>query len=97
LGDLARLAWHIGNRHGPCEVGDGWLRVLAGPVMARMLRTLGVEVAEVPAPFRPEGGACGDGSGMGNGHGHDGPDDALAGHSDALPDHALGDDHGHGA
>lgn len=73
-GDLPRLAWHIGNRHAPCEIGGDRLRVLADPVMARMLRGLGAEVAEVVAPFRPEGGAYGEGRVMGhdygNGYGH---------------------------
>jgi len=56
---LARLAWHVGNRHAPCELGEGWLRVLADRPMAVMLRGLGAEVSEVVAPFRPEGGAYG--------------------------------------
>ena len=69
-GDLPRLAWHIGNRHSPCEIGGDRLRVLADPVMARMLRGLGAEVAEVVAPFRPEGGAYGEGRVMGHDHGN---------------------------
>ena len=68
-GDLARLAWHVGNRHAPCEVGDGWLRVAADPVMARMLEGLGAEVRAIQAPFHPEGGAYGEGTPMGHSHG----------------------------
>ena len=71
-GDLPRLAWHIGNRHAPCEIRDDRLRVLADPVMARMLRGLGAEVTEVMAPFRPEGGAYGEGRVMGHDHGTSG-------------------------
>ena len=70
-GDLARLAWHIGNRHAPCEIGEGWLRVPADPVMARMLRGLGAEVTEIAAPFRPEGGAYGEGAVLGHHGTHD--------------------------
>jgi urease accessory protein len=66
-GDLARLAWHVGNRHAPCELGEGWLRVPFDRPMEAMLRGLGAEVVEVTAPFRPEGGAY-----EGAGHGHDG-------------------------
>jgi len=68
-GHLARLAWHIGNRHAPCELGEGWLRVPADRPMAQMLRTLGGEVTEVEAPFRPEGGAYGEGATLGHSHG----------------------------
>lgn len=54
---LARLAWHLGNRHAPCEVGEGFLRVPAERPVAVMLAALGAEVREVTAPFRPERGA----------------------------------------
>jgi urease accessory protein len=82
--DLARLAWHVGNRHAPCELGDGWLRVPADRPMAQMLRTLGAEVIEVMAPFRPEGGAYGEGATMGHSHGTGGAVEGLGG---------LGHDH----
>jgi urease accessory protein len=54
---LARLAWHVGNRHLPAEIGAGWLRIRRDPVIAEMLRGLGAEVCEVEAPFSPEPGA----------------------------------------
>jgi len=69
--DLARLAWHIGNRHAPCEIGAGWLRLGRDPVLEGMLRGLGAEVTAVEAPFRPEGGAYGEGRVHGHGHSHD--------------------------
>ena len=62
---MLRLAWHVGNRHAPCELGEGWLRVAADRPMEAMLRGLGAEVAEVVAPFRPEGGAYGHSHGAG--------------------------------
>ncbi len=67
-GALPRLAWHIGNRHAPCEVGTDRLRIARDPVLARMLEGLGAEVMEVSAPFRPEGGAYGHGRTFGHAH-----------------------------
>jgi len=74
-GDLARLAWHIGNRHCPCEIRPDHLRIRQDHVMAGMLAGLGAAVSETTAPFRPEGGAYGHGRTFGHdhgaGHGHD--------------------------
>ena len=67
---LARLAWHIGNRHAPCEIAGDALRIARDPVLGEMLRGLGAEVSEITAPFRPEGGAYGEGRVQGHGHGH---------------------------
>ena len=54
---LARLAWHIGNRHHPAQLDDGRILVAADPVMASMLRALGADLRPCRALFRPEGGA----------------------------------------
>ena len=54
---LARAAYHLGNRHTPTQVGDGWLRIAADDVLAGMLRGLGVTVTRIAAPFEPEAGA----------------------------------------
>lgn len=67
---LARLAWHIGNRHTPCRIEPARLLIRRDPVLADMLRGLGAQVAEVTEPFRPEGGAYGIGRTMGHEHGH---------------------------
>jgi urease accessory protein len=67
-GDLPRLAWHIGNRHTPCEIGGDWLRIRRDHVLSEMLARLGGHVAEVEAPFRPEGGAYGHGRTHGHAH-----------------------------
>jgi urease accessory protein len=56
---LARAAYHLGNRHAPAQVGDGWLRIAADEVLARMLRGLGARVTPLRAPFEPEAGAYG--------------------------------------
>jgi urease accessory protein len=68
-GDLPRLAWHIGNRHAPCQIAGDRLLVRAGRVMEGMLRGLGATVTPVQAPFQPEGGAYGTGRTMGHSHG----------------------------
>ena len=54
---LARAAYHLGNRHVPVQVGDGWLRYLADHVLDDMLRGLGLEPKSEQAPFEPESGA----------------------------------------
>jgi len=55
--DLARAAYHLGNRHVAVEVGDGWLRFGADHVLADMVRGLGLAVTELDVPFEPEAGA----------------------------------------
>lgn len=67
---LARAAYHLGNRHVPVELGDGFLRFTADHVLGGMVRGLGLGVEIVSAPFEPEGGAYG--SGYGHSHLHDG-------------------------
>jgi len=54
---LARAAYHLGNRHTPVQVGDGWLRLAADDVLAGMLRGLAATVTPIRAPFEPEAGA----------------------------------------
>ena len=66
---LARLAWHIGNRHTPAEIGGGRILVQRDHVIEDMLARLGARPAQVMAPFRPEGGAYGHGRTHGHHHG----------------------------
>jgi urease accessory protein len=54
---LVELAWHIGNRHLPAEVGEGRLLLRRDPVIRAMLETLGATVRDVTEPFAPEHGA----------------------------------------
>jgi urease accessory protein len=68
--DLHRIAWHIGNRHTPCQIEDRRLLIQADHVMARMLAQLGAHVHEVTEPFTPEGGAYGHGRTHGHDHAH---------------------------
>ena len=67
-GDLVRLAWHIGNRHTPCQIDADRLLIRADHVLADMLRGLGASVTEAQEPFTPEGGAYGMGRTMGHAH-----------------------------
>ena len=54
---LARIAWHIGNRHVPTQVLSDALRIRRDHVLADLARQLGADVVEIEAPFTPEGGA----------------------------------------
>ena len=59
--DLVRLAWHVGNRHTPCQINADHLLIQADPVIGHMLEHLGAKVEPIDAPFTPEGGAYGHG------------------------------------
>lgn len=67
-GDLARLAWHVGNRHAPCQIEKGRLLIARDHVLAEMIQRLGGHVREVAEPFTPEGGAYGHGRTHGHAH-----------------------------
>jgi urease accessory protein len=66
--NLPRLAWHIGNRHTPCEIGPDHLVIRQDHVIEAMLAGLGASLSRVIAPFRPEGGAYGHGRTLGHAH-----------------------------
>lgn len=67
-GDLPRLAWHIGNRHTPCQILPDRLIIREDHVLEGMLRGLGATIARASLPFSPEGGAYGHGRTMGHAH-----------------------------
>ena len=77
---LLHAAYHLGNRHVPLQIGEGWLRYGHDHVLDDMVRGLGMEVDCEQAPFEPEGGAYGGGHGHSHGHSHG---------------HDHGHDHGH--
>lgn len=54
---LARAAYHLGNRHVSLQVGEGWLRYLHDHVLDEMVRGLGMSVHTDLQPFEPEAGA----------------------------------------
>lgn len=68
---LMRAAYHLGNRHVPLELGEGWIKLESDYVLRDMLLGLDVSVEELEAPFEPEAGAYG-----GGGHGHHHHEDA---------------------
>jgi urease accessory protein len=68
---LARLAWHLGNRHLPVAIEEARLLIRRDHVIEDMLRGLGATVAPVMAPFNPEGGAYGRGRTHAHSHGGD--------------------------
>ncbi len=69
-GNLPRLAWHIGNRHTPCQVERDRLLIQRDPVIEHMLEHLGAIVRPTRAAFTPEGGAYGHGRTHSHEHGH---------------------------
>jgi urease accessory protein len=62
---LMRLAWHLGNRHLPTEIGDQVFCIRPDHVIEEMLHRTGAELVKRQAPFQPEGGAY-----SGEGHHH---------------------------
>jgi len=54
---LARVAWHLGNRHVPTQVLTNALRIRRDHVLAELAARLRADVLEIEAPFDPEGGA----------------------------------------
>ena len=90
-GDLPRLAWHIGNRHTPCQIEPGRLVIRRDHVIEGMLHQQGATLRLITAPFTPEGGAYGHGRTMGHSHGPaDSPD-----HKHHDHDHDHDHDHHH--
>jgi urease accessory protein len=64
---LARIAYHLGNRHVALQIGSGWLRIANDSVLQQMVEGLGAVVVLTDAAFEPEHGAYG-------GHSHQGAD-----------------------
>jgi urease accessory protein len=54
---LARVAYHLGNRHVALQIGDGWLRYSHDHVLDQMASGLGAQLTVEQAPFEPEAGA----------------------------------------
>ena len=97
--DLMRAAYHLGNRHVPIELRTDHLKIEPDHVLAELLQSMHMTVAEVQEPFEPEGGAYGDSALLGHDHGHGHSHSHSHGH-DHAHDHAhdhssCGHDHGH--
>ena len=81
--ELARIAWHIGNRHTPAEITPKAIYIQPDHVLEEMVQGLGAHVHHVTRPFEPEGGA----------YGGKGP--LLESHHGHSHSHGHGHDHGH--
>lgn len=98
---LARLAWHLGNRHLPTQIEADRLTIRRDKVLEDMLRHLGADLTHLEKPFTPEGGAYGHGRTHGHSHSHDPHEDPNAhiraedGHHHHHGDHAHSHDHSH--
>jgi len=79
--ELARLAWHIGNRHIEVQIVGDRLRIRRDHVIEDMLRGLGARLSTLAAPFDPEHGAYE----QPHGHAHE-----------HVQEHAHGGHHHHG-
>lgn len=70
LAGLARLAWHLGDRHVPVQVLTNRVRVRREAGVETLLKTLGAKIAAIEAPFDPEGGAYASAHAPHTHHGH---------------------------
>ena len=64
--DLTKLAWHIGNRHIPCQIETNRLLIHEDKVIENLIIRLGGTIKKISEEFSPEGGAYG----LGRTHGH---------------------------
>lgn len=87
LTHLARLAWHLGDRHVPVQILANRLRMRPEAALESMLKALGARIAAIEAPFDPEGGAY-----AAHAHAHDHHDHS---HDDHHHDHPHGHGHHH--
>lgn len=99
---LARVAWHIGNRHTPAEITANAIYIEHDHVLAEMVRGQGCAMADVERPFQPERGAydhdhadCGHDHHGHHHHDHGHEHSHDHGHSHAGHSHDHGHSHGH--
>lgn len=86
---LARAAYHLGNRHVAVQVTATSIRYLRDHVLDDMLRGLGLDVQQDVQPFEPEAGAYSQAATAGaHSHGH--------GHAHSHADDHHGHSHHHG-
>jgi urease accessory protein len=90
LASLARLAWHLGDRHVPVQVLERRLRLKRDPAVEALLESLGAKIAFIDAPFEPERDAYAApaGDSFPHSHQHD--------HRHHDHGHTHGHDHHHG-
>jgi urease accessory protein len=97
---LARIAWHLGNRHVPAQILPDRIRIGRDHVLEELMEKLGAKVSRIEAPFDPEGGAYAEETAHAHGHHHHGHGHHHHGHEhhdhEHGPDCGCGHDHGHG-
>lgn len=94
--ELARAAYHLGNRHVPLQVGDGWLRLADDYVLRDLLAQLGATLILLESPFQPEAGAYGGGHAhSGGGHAHSGSEPSSRDDDHARHDLEAHDERSH--
>jgi urease accessory protein len=72
---LARAAYHLGNRHIAVQITADSIRYLKDHVLDDMLRGQGLQVSSEVLPFEPEAGAYSTSHGHGDSHSHEHPHD----------------------
>jgi urease accessory protein len=98
---LARLAYHLGNRHVQLALGEdersspgqGFVRFPPDHVLEELAERLGATLERHEAPFDPEPGAYQQLGGHAHGHGH--AHSHGHGHHDHDPEHHRGHGHPH--
>jgi urease accessory protein len=93
---LARLAWHLGDRHVPIQVLANRIRMRRDAALESMLAALGARLTAIEAPFDPEGGAYATHAGQEHaGHHHDHDHGHAHGHDHHGHHHHDHEHHGH--
>ncbi|NDE40553.1 MAG: urease accessory protein UreE [Betaproteobacteria bacterium] len=93
--ELARIAWHLGNRHITAQIMPNRIRIRRDHVIEDMARTQGGKVAHIEAPFEPDRGAYDEPvSKKSHDRGHHNHD--HHGHDHHGHDHHGHDHHNHG-
>jgi urease accessory protein len=91
---LARLAWHLGDRHVPVQVFANRLRLRRDAAIEALLTGLGARLTPIESAFDPEGGAYAAAAHHHHDH-HHGHDHAGHGHDHDTQGHHHDHDHGH--
>ena len=84
LTHLARLAWHLGDRHVQVQMLVNRLRMRRDAALEASLGSLGARLVAIEAPFDPEGGAYATQAAHHEHHAHD---HHQCGHDHSHDDH----------
>ena len=88
---LARVCYHLGNRHVSLQIDSNGCRYLADHVLDEMVKSLGLTVKHESAPFEPEDGAYSQHSD----HGHSYAHASASSHSSSAHAHSHSYSHSH--